>query len=125
MNAVPFTIELFGGLGQCDGLLRDEGKQLAMEFQIKDTVAGLIKTNVRKVQIPLKDLVSVTLTKGWLGTSWLGVKIVLQAARMDILQDIPAMNQGRVELSVARKDRDLAEKFVADLHQVEELRPES
>ena len=124
MNAVPFTIELFGGLGQCDGLLRDEGKQLAMEFQIKDSLAGLIKTNVRKVQIPLKDLVSVTLTKGWLGSSWLGVKIVLQAARMEIVQDVPGMNQGRVELSVARKDRDLAEQFVSDLHQVEEIRPE-
>jgi hypothetical protein len=125
MNAVPFTIELFGGLGQCDGLLRDEGKQLAMEFQIKDTLAGLIKTNVRQIQIPLKDLVSVTLMKGWLGTSWLGVKLVLQAARMDILQDVPGMNQGRIELSVARKDRDAAERFVADLHQVDELKADA
>src|SRR5579871_2846436 len=113
MNAVPFTIELYGGLGQCDGLLRDEGQQLVMEFQIKDSVAGLIKTNVRRVQIPLNDLVSVTLTKGWLGTSWLGVKVVLQATRMETVKDIPGMNQGRVELSVARKHRDAAEQFVA------------
>lgn len=119
MNAVPFTIELYGGLGQCDGLLRDEGKQLVMEFQIKDAVAGFIKTGVRRVQIPLNDLVSVTLTKGWLGTSWLGVKVVLQAARMETVKDVPGMNQGRIELSVARKNRDAAEQFVAGLYQSE------
>jgi hypothetical protein len=117
MNSVPFTINLYGGLGQCDGLLRDEGTHLAVEFQTKDAVAGILKTGVRKVRIPLKDLVAVTLTKGWLGTSWLGVKIVLQAARMETLQDIPGMAQGRVELSVARANREAAEKLVDGLYQ--------
>lgn len=71
------------------------------------------------MRIPLRDLVSVTLTKGWLGSTWLGVKTVLQAARMDVFQDLPGASQGRIELSVARKDRDAAEKFVTNLHEQE------
>jgi hypothetical protein len=118
MNAVPFTLgHLYAGLGQCEGLLRDEGDNVCLEFQVKDAVAGIIKTGVRELRIPLKDLVSVTLTKGWLGNTWLGVKITLQAARLETLKDMPGASQGRLELSIARKDRDAAERFVAGLHE--------
>lgn len=35
MNTVPFTLEdLYAGLGKCEGLLRDEGDHLALDFQI-------------------------------------------------------------------------------------------
>jgi hypothetical protein len=118
MNMVPFTIgDLYGGLGECHGLLRDDGDHLAFEFQTQDSLAGIIRSNVKEVRVPLKELVSVTLTKGWLGTTWLGVTIVIQAARLETLKDVPGMNQGRVELSIARKDRDAAERLVADLHE--------
>src|SRR5262249_10159901 len=118
MNAVPFTIgDLYAGFGECHGLLRDEGEYLSFEFQTRDTVAGIIKSSVNQVRVPLKELVSVTLTKGWLGTSWLGVKIVIQAAGLETLKNVPGMSQGRVELSIARRDRDVAEKFVIDLHE--------
>ena len=35
MNAVPFTVDLFGGLGQCEGLLRHEGAHLVLERSSK------------------------------------------------------------------------------------------
>jgi hypothetical protein len=120
MNMVPFTIgDLYGGLGECHGLLRDEGEHVCLEFQTQDSLAGVIKSRVQEVRAPVKDLVSVTLTKGWLGTTWLGVTIVIQAARLETLKDVPGVMQGRVELSIARKDRDAAERFVADLHEGE------
>jgi hypothetical protein len=117
MNTVPFSVDFFAGLAKCEGLLRDEGEFVVLEFVNKDAVAGILEGGVQKVRIPLKELVSVTLTKGWLGNTWLGVTIVLQAARMEALKDIPGMKQGRVELSVARKDRLAAERFVEGLHQ--------
>lgn len=120
MNAVPFTVEVYAGFGQCEGLLSDDGDAVALEFQIADNIARVLKTDVRQVRIPLKDLASVSLKKGWFGMSWMGVKIVLQAARMDVLKDVPGMVQGQVELSIARKDREAAERFVAGLHQMEE-----
>jgi hypothetical protein len=121
MTAVPFTVgHLYGGFGQCDGLLRDEGEHLALEFQIKDALAGILKTGIRQTRIPTADLVSVTLTKGWLGNTWLGVTITLQAARMETFKDLPGATQGRLELRVARKDSAAAERFVAGLHEHDE-----
>ena len=121
MKLVPFRIDsIYAGLGACNGLLRDEGEQLCLEFEIKDSVVGLLKSGVKQVRIPMKDLVSVTLVKGWLGRTWLGVKIVIQAAQMTTLKDVPGTTGGRVELSIARKDREAAEEFVASLHTQDE-----
>ena len=68
MNAVPFSLEVYGGLGECNGLLKDEENLLSLEFQTQDAVAGVLKSDIKHVEIPLDDLVSIGLTKGWLGT---------------------------------------------------------
>ena len=117
MNTCPFTLNIYAGFGKCEGMLRNEGGYLDVEFQNKDAVAGILKSDVQLVRIAIKDLVSVTITKGWLGTSWMGVKIVLQAAKLETLKEIPGMSQGKVEFSVARKDRELAERLVDGLHE--------
>ena len=118
VNVVPFSMDnLYGGFAECEGLLRDEGDHICLEYRVKDSVAGWLKSGVKQFHIPVADLVSVTLTKSWLGTEWLGVKIVLQANRLDVFRDMPGASQGRVELSVARNDRDAAERFVAGLHE--------
>ncbi len=86
---------------------------------MKDNLLGVLKSGVREVRLPLADLASVTLTKGWFGMKRTGVKIVIQARRMDVLQDVPGASQGRVELHISRKDYNQADKFVADLHEAE------
>jgi len=48
--------------------------------------------------------------------TWIGVKIVIQVAKMETLKNFPGMSQGRIELSIARKDRKAAEEFVDDLY---------
>jgi len=120
MSTVPFTLEnVWAGFGEGEGLLHDEGTQLRLEFQLKDGVFGAVKSGVKQIVIPFEDLVSVTMTKGWLGTSWLGVKIVIQTRRLETLQDVPGASQGRVELCISRKNVAAAEKFVDDLHEPE------
>jgi hypothetical protein len=122
MRSVPFSIPcLFAGLGQCHGVLHDEGDFLRFEFQLKDKFGGLLKSKVKQVRVPVGDIVSVQLTKGWLGASWTGVKIILQAADLATLKEIPGMSQGKVELSIARPDAALAEAFVDSLHTQEEM----
>lgn len=118
MNTVPFTLDnLWAGIGKGEGLLRDEGTHLCLEYQLKDNLLGILKGGFRQVRVPLQDLVSVKLTKGWFGQKWAGVTIVIQAARMDVLQELPGASQGRIELGIAAKDHAAAEKLVADLHQ--------
>ena len=116
MNAVPFSLEVYGGLGECNGLLMDEENLLSLEFQTQDAVAGVLKSDIKHVEIPLDDLVSIGLTKGWLGTNWLGVKLVIQTTNLDTLKDVPGMSQGRIELSIARKDVEAVEHFLEDFY---------
>jgi hypothetical protein len=117
IDALPFKIgEIYAGFGECHGLLRDEGEHLTIEFQVQDSVAGVLKSKIRHVQIPLDEIVSLTLTKGWLGTSWLGVKVAIQTSRLETLKDVPGASQGRIELSIARKDVEAAEMFVAHFY---------
>jgi hypothetical protein len=116
MNTVPFTVEQLGGLVKCEGLLRDEGEHVVLEFQSKDAVAGMLKSGVRELRVPISDLAAVSLHKGWLGMGLTGVTIELQAHRLETLQDVPGMSQGAVRLNVARKDRAAAERFVEELY---------
>jgi hypothetical protein len=116
MDTVPFKLnDVFGGFGEGHGLLRNEGAHLCLEYQVQDGIIGAIKSDVKELRIPFEEVLSVALTKGWFGTSW-GVKLVIQLAHLELLEDVPGANQGRIELSIAARDHDLAEEFIYHLH---------
>jgi hypothetical protein len=118
MNTVPFTLDnVYQGFANCHGLIRDEGDHLALEFQVQDSLVGLIKSGVKQIRIPLADVASVALERKWLGMS---TNLIIQLSHMQPIQEVPGMEQGRLTLGIARKDRAAAAKFVADLHVAEE-----
>jgi hypothetical protein len=113
MNAVPFKYdELYGGLADCQGLIRLDGKDLCLEFQVKDSIVGVLKSDVKQVRIPIRELSAVRLERSWFG---LVTRLAIQANRLEPVQEIPGINQGRLVLGVARRDRPAAERLVAEL----------
>jgi hypothetical protein len=117
MRSVPFSLpSLYAGFGEGHGVLFDEQEALRFEFQVKDKLGGWLKGKVKNVRVPVNQIVSVQLTKGWLGSTWLGVKIIIQASGLEVLRDIPGASQGKLELSVARNDVAAAEAFVDGLY---------
>jgi len=119
VRSVPFTISsLYAGLGQCHGIVYDEGDYLRFEYQLKDSISGMIRSGVKQVRIPVQQIISVDLVKGWLGSIRAGVKIVLQGASLDSLKDLPGMSQGKIELCVSKANSSLAMEFVEGLHSV-------
>jgi hypothetical protein len=120
MYTVPFTLSnVFAGFGKGDGLLHNEGTHLCLEYQVKDGIVGVLKSDIKQLRIPIDHVDSVTLTKGWFGTKW-GVKIVIQGNRMDAFQDFPSASQGRIELPIAAKNLEFAEELVYHFHQSDE-----
>lgn len=119
MHEVPFTVDLYGGFGKCHGLLKDDGDHLVLEYQIEDTIASVLKSKVTSVRIPTDKLLSVELTKGWFGARWLGTKIVIQATSLDAVKDVPGMNNGRLDLSIAPRDVENAELFLTSFYDTE------
>lgn len=114
MNAVAVSLgSQYGGLAECEGLLRDEGDHLVLEYQIKEAIfGGVLKSDVREARIPRDTISSVTLRKTWLGFK---TELLIQTTRMGPVGDVPGMSQGQLILGIAEKDRPSAEKFVADL----------
>jgi hypothetical protein len=109
MMTVPFTIpHLYGCLAECHGLLRGEGNHLVLEFQVQDNIFGWIRGSPKIARVPLSELESVELRKGWFRDSIL----VIAAKSLASVAALPGSRQGRIELKIAKKDKAAAEQFV-------------
>jgi hypothetical protein len=119
MNVVPFkfkTGRFYDFVAEGRGLLKDEGEYLTLEFQQQDVWLGIFKSAVEWIRVPVNEVVSLELTKGWLSDYSLSAPLILQTTNLQLLDDMPAASQGRVQLKIARKDMEAAERFVEDFH---------
>jgi hypothetical protein len=116
MNAVPFQIpHVFGGFGECHGLLKQEGKFLVLEFQLQDSVLQVLKSGVKNIEIPLADVARVTLRRRWFGLS---NSVEVQLSRMDLAEQVPGMKHGRFALTIYRRDVPLAKELIDDVQRL-------
>jgi hypothetical protein len=115
MNAVAVSLgSQYGGFAEGEGMLRDEGGHLVLEYQIKEALfGGVLKSHVHDVRIPRDTISSATLRKTWLG---LKTELVIQTTTMRPIAEIPGMSRGQLVLGVAESDRPAAEKLIADLN---------
>jgi len=112
MTSVPFTQKVFGGLGECHGLIRPDGDCLVLEFQVQDSLGGIFRSRPKSVRVPLADLQSVELRGGWFSRS-----LVIQARSLISTANVPGSKQGRVEVKIARADVPAAERLVAGVYE--------
>ena len=111
MKTLPFSIpHLYWGFGECHGLIRDEGTHLCLEYQVQ---FGAFRTRPKTVRVPIKELQSVELHKGWFGNS----ALVLQAASLQAVGQVPGSRQGKVELRIDKKDLRQAQEMVTGLYE--------
>ena len=114
MISVPFTIpHLYGCLAECHGLLRGEGNHLVLEFQVQDNIFGWIRGSPKVVRLPLSELESVELRRGWFRDS----NLVIAAKSLASVAALPGSRQGRIELRIAKKDKPAAEQFVSSAYE--------
>lgn len=108
-KAVPFEIPTVNhGFQMAGGLLKLEGEYLALEFQVKDALFEVFKSDVEEVKISLRDLQEIRYKKGWFSA-----KITLEARSLKVLEDIPGTEMTECVLKVKRKDRKDAENLVS------------
>ena len=113
MTAIPFLInDACAGFAHCHGLVRDEGDALVVECQTEDSIAGVIKTDVQEMRIPLSDIAAIAMERSWFGLS---NKLVVQLVTMKQTSHLPGMKQGKFVLPVARRDAAAAQTLVASV----------
>ena len=112
MTSVPFTMSVYGGMAECQGLIRPDGDSLLLEYQVQDNLFHILRGRPRSVRIPLADLEAVELRGGWFGRT-----LVIQARSLMALAQVPNSKQGRVELTIARADVQAAERLVTGVYE--------
>jgi len=116
MHSIPFSISVYESLGEAEGLIRFDEESLKLEFEVKDSIVGILKSDLKEIRIPLSDLESIELRKSWFSTS-----LVIQASSLRTTRQIPGSDQGRMTLSIARRHRADAAKMLSHVldHQEE------
>jgi hypothetical protein len=116
MQWVPFTLSSpVAGAPDGRGMLYDEVSQLRLEYQLDQNNADH-RAELKQLRIPMAEVISVYVMKGWQKSNWVGVKIVLQLSKPEKFKHVPGVHQGRLELSVSKANAPLAEAFVHGLY---------
>ncbi|MDX1908615.1 MAG: hypothetical protein SF053_16380 [Bacteroidia bacterium] len=115
---LPFSIDVYQGLGRLDGLMSLQQDVLVLEFQIKDTLVGGIRSRPKTLHLDLNEVDYVKYSQ-----NLFGARFVIQAHTLAAVAAIPTADKGEVRLSIARKDREQARRMESHINlRISELR---
>ena len=101
MDSLPFQFpELFGGIVVSGGVVRADADALTLEFEIKDNLLGVMKSDVKKVAIPFDQIDDVRLRSNLFRT-----ELEIRANSIEVVAGVPGHKQGRVRLKIPRQYR--------------------
>ncbi len=102
--ALPFKIdEVFEGFAEVDGLININKSSLIMEFQTRDAIFGVIKSNVKKVVLNAEDLIEIKVKKNWFSANMIIVANTFLAGK-----GLPKATGNELVLEIKKKDLDTA-----------------
>jgi hypothetical protein len=102
--SVPFRItEVYHGLAECHGILHLSEKGLILEFETRDSILEIIKSNLKRVFIDYNALKNIELKKTMFST-----KIFLKAYSMQTFSQIPGTKDAMVELKIDKNNKEEA-----------------
>jgi hypothetical protein len=108
---VPITLpESWGGFATNLGVLRFDGETLVVEFQTKDGMFEVLRSDIRRVTLPLQDLTGLAWKAGCFGGTF-----AISVASLELMKDVPGGDQGRLSLKVRRQDRAAAEQLANEV----------
>jgi hypothetical protein len=111
LETLRFSVPgLHGGLAEAEGMARLDGDVLHFEYQTRDDIFGIMKSDLKDLQIPLGELTEASLELGWFKS-----EIVLRANSMKAFDGFPGHEAGEIRLRLARKDRPRAQSLVSSL----------
>ena len=107
VTSIPFTIdELFVGMGCAYGIARLGQQDLELEYEIRDSIFGSIKSETRHIKIPYREIVA---------TQFRFHKIEIRTDSLDGVKNVPNAKHGKCALKTAWSDRVAAREFVNEI----------
>ena len=114
MYSVSFSCSSHGGWGEMQGIVHLEEGRLRFQYQAGDAVLGLLRSSPKELVVELDALASAEFSAGWF---WLWPVIELGFSDFVQASWLQSGTSGRVELSVAWRDRRRARLLAEALEQ--------
>jgi hypothetical protein len=105
MASLPFSISVYAGLAKANGLVRQDGNALVLEFEIKDRALGMLRSDLKELRVPIQDIEQITLKTNWFRPP----RLIVQTGTMRISRQVPGSRHGTFELTIDH-DHQLAAK---------------
>jgi hypothetical protein len=112
MYSVPVKCDTHGGFGELQGMLLFDGYRLTLQYQTADSMFGVLRSDPKQIEIPLETLVNVRYSGGF---CWLAPNVQLRLSDFSVVAQVPAVEGGRLKLSVRWSDRRDARRLVESL----------
>jgi len=110
-SPVTFTIpDIYNSLAQASGVAIIENNEFVLEYETKDSLFGIIKSGVKEIRVPLRDIARARLTRQFWST-----KLTLQSHRLKTFEDFPGHKGGTIQLIFDREARAASERLAAVL----------
>ena len=97
------TTEVYHGFAEVEGMLRIEDQQVVIEYQTKDSVLGVIKSETKSLPIPYSQISEVVFK-----TNMFRTFLRLQLKSLELLNKFPGSKAGGIKLNLKRKDKEKA-----------------
>jgi|ETN07SMinimDraft_1059922.scaffolds.fasta_scaffold54976_2 hypothetical protein len=97
----------YEGLAESSGLLSMDDNQFIIQFETKDAFLGVIKSGLKTIQIPLKNVIELGYKK-----SIFGNKITILVDDLSYIEEVPNRDNNQVTLIIERKHIETAIDFV-------------
>ena len=107
--SVPDT---HGGLSTTTGLLKIEQDCLALQFETKDSIFGLLKSSPGTIRLPYEEIDEINFRPN----RWLGGKLTIYVDSLEALQQIPWSDANRLVVRTARRENDRAARFASNVN---------
>lgn len=109
---LPFQIpNVFEGLAEASGIARATSSELTLEFEVKDAIFGLLRSDIRTVTLPLEQVVQAEFKPGRFG----GNRVILATDNLTRFDCVPRHRTGQITLWVKRKEVETAQRLVSFL----------
>ena len=97
----------FEGLAETSGLLKLKNDALHIQFQTKDAIVGMLKSDLMEIEIPLNHVEEIGYKK-----SIFGNKLLITVDDLRLIERLPNNENNKITLGVSREDFEKAVDLV-------------
>ena len=104
---VPFSMDAYEGFAETHGFLKLLKDKFVLEYQTKDAVFGMVKTNIKRQEISFNEVLEIKYRSNLFRTI-----VQISTTSFQLIEAFGSGGSMEIKLRVKRKNRQVAQQFV-------------